>query len=71
VHFHAPGGDGLVRTAAGDPGFTFEWRGARGTVSWTDFSCTDATGGPDTLDLAPLAPVAVLLDAFARGTLII
>ncbi|MBU1244566.1 FAD-dependent oxidoreductase [Myxococcota bacterium] len=71
VHFHAPEGDGLVRTSPGDPGFTFEWRGARGTISWADFTCTDATGGPDTLDLAPLAPVAVLLDAFVRGTLIL
>ena len=39
--------------------------------SYSHFSCTDATGGPDTLDLAPLAPAAVLLDAFRRGTLIV
>jgi putative selenate reductase len=71
VHFHTPDGDGLVRTTSGAPAFTFEWRSASGTVSWEDFTCTDVSGGPDTLDLAPLAPMAVLLEAFSRGTLII
>jgi len=71
VHFHAPEGDGLVRTSPDDTGFTFEWRGASGTISWADFTCNDAKGGPDTLDLTVLAPVAVLLDAFTRGTLIL
>jgi hypothetical protein len=51
--------------------FAFELAGARGTVSFSDFSCTDASGGPDTLDLAPLAPAAVLLDAFRRGALLV
>jgi putative selenate reductase len=70
VHLHAPGGPARLSAAAEAAAFAFELAGARGTASFRDFSCTDADGGPDTLDLAPLAAAAVLLDAFRRGSLI-
>jgi putative selenate reductase len=71
VHLHAPGGQARVSAPVAATSFAFELAGARGTVSFSDFSCTDASGGPDTLDLAPLAPAAVLLDAFRRGALLV
>ncbi len=71
VRFHAPAGDGLLRTSPGSAGFSFDWAGVTGSVSWSDFACTDLSGATDTLDLAPLAPAAVLLEAFSRGTLIL
>ena len=71
VRFHTSAGDGLLQTSPGAAGFHFEWSGATGTLSWADFSCSDAVFTGESLDLAPLAPVAVLLDAFARGSLIV
>jgi len=71
VHLHAPYGLARVSATADSPAFAFALAGTSGTVSFTDFSCADAAGGPDTLDLSPLAPAAVLLDAYRRGTLIV
>ncbi len=71
VHLHAPDGPARVSATAAAGSFAFELAGARGTISFADFNCADAGGGPDTLDLSPLAPAAVLLDAWRRGTLIV
>ncbi len=71
LRFHMPEGEGRLWTEKTADNFFFEFPTASGAIRWDDFSLHSTNGLTEKIDFADLAARSVLLDAFARGRLIV